>query len=334
MNTGKLVIMRACGFCAVITCSSHSGRRVRIAGGLIIVLLCGCRIPSVPTHPDLLVSAVNVPSSAVAAAATWELGATVVNTGTAAAAESSLEYWYSSDGALDAGDVLIGTHQVPALSPGSSCVDTWSATYAVADSGGGSGSHRIFVVADAGGVVPESDEANNTRSAAVAVLYDRIIIDTYRPKNGVIVANTFASLFGPAGDPTAETGTALWNDDVAPFTRDAPPISIAEADEGNPSFGSARIDYTGGLAPGTYYVRVRGQKSTTEGVYAVRVLLAPDEDYTAWYFVAISADADNEIDDNPPSGGVPASPVATSIGGKLNRALTPGDVDWLVFTLP
>jgi hypothetical protein len=81
---------------------------------------------------------------------------------------------------------------------------------------------------------------------------------------------------------------------------------------------------------------VRGQKSTTEGVYAVRVLLEPDEDYDTgdWYFPAVSDDADNETDDDPPSGGVPSSPVPIAIRGKLNRALTAGDVDWLVIVLP
>ena len=66
---------------------------------------------------------------------------------------------------------------------------------------------------------------------------------------------------------------AMWNGDVSPFTVDAPPVALAEDDNGNSTFfGCARIDYTEGLAPGTYYVRVRGQKSTSAGVYAVRLL--------------------------------------------------------------
>ena len=111
--------------------------------------------------------------------------------------------------------------------------------------------------------------------------------------------------------------------------------SIAEADGGGDHNGCARIDYTGGLAPGTYYVRVRGQKSTTDGFYAVRLLLTqPEIDYSAWYFGVTGDDASYEPDDDPPSGGVPTDPVPITVGGKLNRALTDGDVDWLVFTLP
>ena len=150
------------------------------------------------------------------------------------------------------------------------------------------------------------------------VYYERIVIDTYRPKSGVVAANTFVSLFGPSGDPTRETGLAMWNGTSSPYTVDAPPISIAENDNGNPTFfGCARIDYIGDLAPGTYYVRVRGQKSTSDGVYAVRVLLEPDESYSSWYFTSTSDDATNEVDDNPPSGGEPTDAVPITIGGRV-----------------
>ena len=310
------------------------------SGGAILALLsigCAPSGPALPALPDLAVWTVSVPASAVAADDQWELGATVVNTGTAVAAASSLEYWYSDDGILDGGDVLIGTHPVPALAAGATFADVWSTTYAVADSGGGAGTRRIFAVADGDAAISEPDEANNTSRASVAVLYDRVIIDTYKPGALINAANTFASLFGPAGDPTTETGTELWNENNPPYTVDAPPTSIAEADNGNPVHnGCARIDYADGLAPGTYYVRVRGQKSWTVGVYAVRILLAPDDDYSGggWYFGVISDDASYETDDNPPSGGVPTNPVLIAVGGKLNRALTDGDVDWLVFTLP
>ena len=309
------------------------------SGGAILALLsigCAPTGPALPALPDLAVWTVSVPASAVAVDDQWELGATIVNTGTADAAASSLEYWYSDDGILDGGDVLIGTHPVPPLAAGANFADVWSTTYAVADSGGSPGTHRIFAVADSDAAVSEPDEANNTSRAPVAVLYDRVIIDTYKPGALINAANTFASLFGPAGDPTTETGTELWNGNNPPYTVDAPPTSIAEADGGGDHNGCARIDYTGGLAPGTYYVRVRGQKSTTDGFYAVRILLAPDDDYEGgdWFFPDISDPDTYETDDNPPSGGVPTDAVPIAVGGKLNRALTDGDVDWLVFTLP
>jgi hypothetical protein len=313
---------------------SSLGRPLAFACGTMLALLSGS---CAPIAPDLVVSAVDVPASPIAAAYPWELGATVVNMGTRSAAASSLWYWYSSDAVLDAGDVLIGTSAVPSLAPGDAYADVWSTTYSVADSGGSAGTHRIFAVADADSGITESDEANNTTGAAVKVLYERVIIDTYQPKDSVIVANTFASLFDPAGDTTTDIDPDLWNNNHHPHTVDAPPISIAEDDDSNPTyFGCARIDYKDGLAPGTYYVRVRGRKSTNTGVYAVRVLLAPDENYPAWFFGSTNMpDTPYETDDYPQSGGVPMHPVPIAVDGKLNRALTTdGDVDWLVFTLP
>jgi hypothetical protein len=322
------------GFVRLVRRGSFGDQRWN-AIAVLAILAVGCRPPSSSLRPDIEVSSLATPSSAVAADFQWTLGATVVNTGAGTAATSELEYWYSDNGTLDAGDTLVTVSTIPALGPGASYVDVWSTAYAVEDSGGGPGTHWIFAVADAGGAVGETDETNNLRGKAVVVLYGRLIIDTYRPKTDVIVTDTFLSLFDAAGDPTTETGTGLWYNDNPPFTVDAPPVSIAEADVGNPFWNSARIDYEVGLAPGTYYIRVRGQRSTTTGVYAVRVLLVPDDiDYGPWYFSDITDDAEYEVDDNPPTGGIPTNPVVIAIGGKLNRALTAGDVDWLKLVLP
>ena len=81
--------------------------------------------------------------------------------------------------------------------------------------------------------------------------------------------------------------------------------------------------------------------STDEGGYAIRVvtsLAAPPNEYPAaenWYFTTLNtADTPYEIDDVPQSGGAPTNPVSISIGGKLNRYLTAGDVDWFKIVLP
>ena len=173
------------------------------------------------------------------------------------------------------------------------------------------------------------------------IIYERIVIDTYKPKTGVVAADTFISLFGPAGDPTWDADP--WGD-PPDYTVDAPPISIAEDDDSNSTFfPCARIDYTEGLASGTYYVRVRGKKTNDTGVYAVRVLsvaIGEDiENYDAggWYFLSTSDDASYETDDDPESGRRANESGSITIGGKLNRAITTttdSDVDWLKLTLP
>jgi hypothetical protein len=167
-------------------------------------------------------------------------------------------------------------------------------------------------------------------------VYPMIIIDTYNATGGPSSVPTYISLFGATGDPTLDTTPNLWNDDADPYTVDAPPLSIAENRGGNPNNPTfSRIDYTGGLPAGTYYLRVRAAVSSGNGPYAIRVLVVPDEDYTSWLFgSANNPDTPYESDDLPQSGGVPSDPVPIAIGERLNRYLTAGDVDWFVLTLP
>lgn len=166
-------------------------------------------------------------------------------------------------------------------------------------------------------------------------VYPRIIIDTYNATGGPSSVPTFISLFADTGDPTLDVSPSLWNDDVDPYTVDAPPISIAENRAGNPTEPTfARIDYTAGLQAGTYYIRVRAAASWGNGPYAIRVLVAPDEDYTSWRFAVLNNPDPYEPDDPPQSGGVPSDPEPIAIGERLNRYLTAGDVDWFVLTLP
>lgn len=166
-------------------------------------------------------------------------------------------------------------------------------------------------------------------------VYPRIVIDTYKPTGpiGVGVVDNFLTLFGPAGDTTAGFD-------------DAPPSSLAQNDNGNPIFSNyARIDYSGGLTSGTYYIRVRGSDSGQAGYYALRVVTSVDSaiDQDAqyppaedWFFPSNEDDSGYETDDDPTSlsSGVPTNPVDISIGEKVNRSLTAGDVDWLRLVLP
>jgi hypothetical protein len=264
--------------------------------------------------------------------ATWTLGATVTNSGAVTADPSTLEYQISTKSTLDSSATVIGTKTVPSLAAGESYADTFSTSYSIPQSG----THWIFVTADSTNQVTESKEVNNTSSAAVAVIYERIVIETYDP----VAPNTtftapFISLFGPNGDTTADTSPNEWNGDNSPYTVDG---SVAIAESG--TFGTwVSIDYQGGLAPGVYYVRVRGAQSYQIGGYAIRFLSLNVGDllpaYT--YFGTVNAaDSPYETDDTLQSGtGIPANPVLVSPGSVLNRNLqATSDMDWFKLTLP
>jgi hypothetical protein len=170
-----------------------------------------------------------------------------------------------------------------------------------------------------------------------ANLYKRIVIDTYSP-NGSFTADTYIDLFGEGGDPDADD----------PWTKDDTGDAIAYADSGNPDFPTmARIDYTGGLAPGTYYIRVRGAKEAVDDYYAIRVVsLESGEALPHYDFsqpLASRPDLVDSVapgDDDPQSGGVPLNPVPIALGETISRSLDydytseKGDIDWFVLVLP
>ncbi len=269
---------------------------------------------------DLAVTGVTGPSGPVKATDTWTLGCTVLNAGQTAAPATTVRFHYSADSTLDAADVVIGDANVPRLRRSESVAVTFSTSYAVADSSGTAGTHRVFAVVDPSAAIDDGDRSSNTRSLAVKVKYERIVIDTYKPTDGGQggTTDTIASLFGPGGEAVS---------------------AIAEDDNGNPSyFTAARIDWTdpAGFAPGAVlYVRVRGASPSTKGGYAIGLVLdAPDPYDASWFFAADnSADTPYEPDGGT-TAGVPDAPVALTIGDRHNRYLSAGEVDWFRLVLP
>jgi hypothetical protein len=168
-------------------------------------------------------------------------------------------------------------------------------------------------------------------------VYERIVIDTYSPNNS-LTADTYIDLFDASGDPDADD----------PWSGDDTGDAIAYDDNGNPDWPGtyARIDYTGGLASGTYYIRVRGAADTVDDYYTIRVLSLKISDSLPLYdfpgSVGLKYD-DYEPDDSPKSGGIPTNPVPIAIGNTnwINRALdydtgppAEGDIDWFELVLP
>jgi hypothetical protein len=167
--------------------------------------------------------------------------------------------------------------------------------------------------------------------------YGRVIIDTYPPTSASGTVDTKLSLYEADGD------------------------LVATASDGNPEAGYARIDYSGGLEPGDWYIRAEGEDGSQSGHYAIRVLLAPDENYAPWQFagdndpdsyepdnassynvptspiaISVNGNINRSLtpDDDASSGNVPANPVSIPMNGRVNRYLTAGDIDWLVLSLP
>ncbi len=309
----------------------------RISGLILLSLFfaAGCQDSSTstptgnpPVVPVLVVTLIQVPGTPVTTTAAWTLGATVTNNGTVSTEPSTLKYQLSTKSTLDASATLIGSTSVPVLSVGQSYPDTFSTSYSITQSG----THWIFVTADS--TTPPS---THTLSATVAVIYDRIVVETYDPISTPTNFTTpFISLFGPLGDTTADISPNEWNNDASPYTVDGG-VAIAET---NGSAGTwVSIDYQGGLAPGVCYVRVRGAQSYQLGPYAIRFLTLPvGQALPAYTHFAGNNTADSPYEsDNAlqPGTGIPANPVQASPGTSVNRNLQASfDMDWFRLTLP
>jgi hypothetical protein len=146
-------------------------------------------------------------------------------------------------------------------------------------------------------------------------LYQRIVIDTYPYSAIAAVTDTTLGFYD-------ESGNGLDTDDNS---GDYPP--------------SARIDYTGGLEPGIYYIKIYSA-SFNPGPYVIRVLsLDIGESLPAPVFPGV-ANFEGADGDDADIGNVPVSPNDISLGNSnwLNKDIDVGgigdDVDWLKLVLP
>jgi len=115
--------------------------------------------------PDLSVSALTAPTSAVAGA-TISVSDTVKNIGGGSAGASTTKLYLSNNFTFDASDVLIGSRPVIALAPNGTHTGTVSVTV---PTGTAPGLYYVIAVADADDVVPETADTNNTRALAIRI---------------------------------------------------------------------------------------------------------------------------------------------------------------------
>ena len=122
-------------------------------------------LPMTPYLPDLLLTAVTVPATA-RGGRSLAITHAVRNAGPAPAGAFAIRFYLTGDDALDSGDLLLGTRNVPSLGAGarSTSVSSFLVPSTVA-----TGAYRVVAVADALGQQTELDEANATASGVVTV---------------------------------------------------------------------------------------------------------------------------------------------------------------------
>jgi subtilase family serine protease len=215
---------------------------------------------------DLIVSALSFPAK-VGAGATAVVTDTIMNQGGADVASSVTQYWLSTDAQLTAADTLLsGTRDVPALGVGQA--STGSANVIIPNTMP-MGSYYLIAKADAGGTVPETQEANNTALKLVTVGPDLAVVGlsvASPARAGVTVLvsdNTTNQGGGDAGASTIRyylsANYALDASDVLLDGSRAVPVLPG----GVTSSGGTQVMIPAGTAPGFYYMLA---KADADGV--------------------------------------------------------------------
>ncbi len=117
--------------------------------------------------PDLVVTALTAPASAVAESS-FTVTDTTANQGGGSAPTSTTQYYLSVNAGFDASDILIGSRAVTALASGGSSAG--SATVQV-PAGTPAGNYFLFAVADGPQAIPETFDTNNTRSVLIKITH-------------------------------------------------------------------------------------------------------------------------------------------------------------------
>ena len=146
--------------------------------------------------PDLVLSSLSAPATG-GAGLPVDVTDTTKNQGTGSAAASRTAFYLSANAARGAGDVLLGSRPVGVLVPNSSSTITTTLTI---PGGTPAGSYYIIAVADDGGAVPETNEANNTRAVLIRLSPDLIV-------SSMTIFPTTVSLPAAAGSPINVTET-------------------------------------------------------------------------------------------------------------------------------
>ena len=240
-------------------------------------------------RPDLLISALTVPSAALAGS-TISISETTKNQGGPAAA-STTRYYLSTNSTFEAGDTALGSRIVPALAAGASSPAPPGFQLTIPPDTA-TGNYYIIARADADGQMPESNESNNTKATAIHIGPPDLVVSSLSVSatSGADLTTTLTVTdttrnqagTGPAA-PTVtrfylSTDATLGAGDVSLGFRNVPALQ-----PGSSSSGSTSIPVPSGTAPGTYYVIAKAnadnstpETNVTNNTRSIKIVIGPD----------------------------------------------------------
>jgi subtilase family serine protease/sugar lactone lactonase YvrE len=206
--------------------------------------------------PDLIVSAISVPTTGGAGLSITAANTTKNQANTGPAGASTTKFYLSTNATLDGSDPQIGTQAIGLLAPGASEAHSTSLTI---PGGTAPGAYYVIAKADADNLITETIDTNNTAFDAIAIGPDLAVSALSVPPNSgagqqITVADTTKNLGGgQAPDSTTNfylsTNAAYSAGDVFLGSRDAGTLG-----PGATSAGQTTLTIPAGTAVGSYYI--------------------------------------------------------------------------------
>jgi len=236
---------------------------------------------SIQIGPDLVVSALSVSGTPMAGGAVT-VSDTTKNQGGGTAGASTTRFYFSTNTIWDAADTFLGSRAAPALGPGASSSGSTSVTI---PAGTAPGTYYLIAKADADLVVAETQETNNTASAAVLLGADLIISALSAPTVGeaggaLAISDTTKNQSGTAADASTtrfylSTNATLDGADVSLGSRAVPALGANAT-----SSGATTVTIPAGTAAGFYYLIAKAdadgavtetQEGNNTGLASIRI---------------------------------------------------------------
>ena len=211
---------------------------------------------AIAVGPDLTITALTGPATA-AAGGTIVINDTTSDQGGGAAGASVTRFYLSTQPYMLPSSVALGSRSVASLGPqtASSASTTVTIPSTVA-----AGTYFVLASADADGVVPETNENNNTKSGPIVRVGPDLVVSLAVPASagpGDTISVTDKTTDQGAGAVTVPTTTTFYlsvngvfdSSDAVIGSRAVAPIAAGGSDT-----ATTAVTLPTGLAPGTYYL--------------------------------------------------------------------------------
>ena len=253
----------------------------------------GCTITNNDLKPpDVIVSALSVPAAAVAGTTIAVTDTTQDLSTAGAAGASTTRFYLSANSTWDGADAPLGLRAIPSLAPGAS---NSVSTPLTIPPGTATATWYIIARADGDGTLTESNETNNTRSAAIRISPPDLVVSSISaPAAGgaglpiTVTDMTRNQGVGPAAPSTTKfylSADSTWHaGDILLGSR-----SIGTLAPGVGSSGSIPLTIPAGTATGIWYVLAKADADEvvtetleTNNVTSDSIVIGPDLDVFAF----------------------------------------------------